>query len=82
MESDAVPTHYTINILYNPGAVIIPCCNNAGDASGDIILTEVVCSGSETRINSCNYQINNDSVLSHENDVQVQCQKGKNHSEI
>ena len=41
-------------------------------------MQNVVCTGSEIGINTCNeYQINNNSLLSHQHDVQVQCQKGK-----
>ena len=65
-----------VNVLYCTGAVI-PCCNNYGVASGAILITDVVCTGSETRIDFCYYQMNTNSLLSHQYDVLVQCQEGK-----
>ena len=56
---------------------VISCCNNYGIGTGSIIMINVGCAGSETRINSCTHKINTDhSVVSHQNDVHVQCQEG------
>ncbi|CAI7997790.1 Neurotrypsin, partial [Geodia barretti] len=68
-------------LKHSDSGAVIPCCNNYGVASGAILITEVVCTGSETRIEFCYYQMNTDSLLSHEYDVLVQCQEGNDTSE-
>jgi hypothetical protein len=67
-------------VIYCTGAVI-PCCNIYGVASGAILITDVVCTGSETRIDFCYYQMNTNSLLSHQYDVLVQCQEGNDTNE-
>ena len=39
-------------------------------------MRDVVCVGTESRIYSCTFTFNTDNTLSHQQDVQVQCQKG------
>jgi hypothetical protein len=43
-------------LKHSDSGAVIPCCNIYGVASGAILITDVVCTGSETRIDFCYYQ--------------------------
>ena len=47
-----------------------------GVGTGAITMSNVVCSGLERKIINCRYNTDTSGILNHNNDAQVQCQKG------
>ena len=53
----------------------VPCCSSYGVGSGDILIRDVNCLGSESNITECIYSdVTVD--LSHQYDVGVECHQG------
>ena len=52
------------------------CCAHYGQGSGSILIGQVSCAGSESRITDCSHSMSNSSE--HNYDVGVQCLPGNN----